>query len=130
MAAAHKSERTGPWATDQGLAPQPETPALRVVRRSAKVELPTASSSARAPRLGLDPRRFVLNLMIVAAAICLYHGVTEPIIKLTQLFVFSDTHSLASAVLALYYDGEWFLATIVLISVSYTHLTLPTKRIV
>jgi paraquat-inducible protein A len=31
------------------------------------------------------------------------------------MFVFSDTHSLSSAVLALYYDGEPFLATVILI---------------
>ena len=116
--AAYKSLRTVLRATDLALRPEPETPTLRLVRSPAQAGLPIAPLDvpvpARQPRLGLDPRRFILNLMIVAAAICLYHGVTEPIIKLTQLFVFSDTHSLASAVLALYYDGEWFLATIVL----------------
>lgn len=75
---------------------------------------PAAPASSILPILAIDYSRFVLNLLIVAAGICLYHGITEPIIKLTQMFVFSDTHSLASAVLALYYDGEYFLATIVL----------------
>ena len=125
MAAGYKSLRTVLRATDRALAPEPETPTLRLVRPPAIVKAPVAALPIRAPRLGLDPRRFVLNLMIVAAAICLYHGVTEPIIKLTQLFVFSDTHSLATAVLALYYDGEWFLATIVLIF----SMLMPTAKL-
>ena len=121
MAAADRSLQTLLRATDAALQPEPEPdlPTLRLVRPDALAE------PASQPRLGLDPRRFVLNLMIVAAAICLYHGVTEPIIKLTQLFVFSDTHSLASAVLALYYDGEWFLATIVLIF----SMLMPTAKL-
>jgi len=125
MAAGYKSLRTVLRATDQALAPALDTPTLRLVRPVPAIESPIAETAARAPRLGLDPRRFVLNLMIVAAAICLYHGVTEPIIKLTQLFVFSDTHSLATAVLALYYDGEWFLATIVLIF----SMLMPTAKL-
>ena len=116
MAASYKSLRSVLRATDRALRTEPDTPTLRLVR-------PTPAADA--PRLGLDPRRFILNLMIVAAAICLSHGVTEPIIKLTQLFVFSDTHSLASAVLALYYDGEWFLATIVLIF----SMLMPTAKL-
>ena len=112
MAAVDRSLQTLLRATDAALRPEPDTPTLRLVQ---PLDLAAAATTpVRQPRLGLDPRRFVLNLMIVAAAICLYHGVTEPIIKLTQLFVFSDTHSLATAVLALYYDGEWFLASIVL----------------
>ena len=86
---------------------------------------PAASVAVASTRVHIDYGRFVLNLMIVAAAVCLYHGVTEPIIKLTQMFVFSDTHSLSSAVLALYYDGEWFLATIILIF----SMLMPTAKL-
>ena len=129
MAAPYKSLRSVLKTADAALRPEPETPTLRLVRTAdtaaAPVRLVESRAVVRPPRLGLDPRRFVLNLMIVAAAICLYHGITEPIIKLTQLFVFSDTHSLASAVLALYEDGEWFLATIVLIF----SMLMPTAKL-
>ncbi len=118
MAAADRSLRSLLRATDAALAPEPDLPTLRLVALPPSIVVANAATSAlpaREPRVRIDYGRFVLNLMIVAAGICLYHGITEPIIKLTQMFVFSDTHSLASAVLALYYDGEWFLATIILI---------------
>ena len=127
MAAADRSLKALLRATDAALLPQPELSTLRIVK---PVKLPiiapvTEAVPIRPSRLAIDYRRFVLNLMIVAAAVCLYHGITEPIIKLTQLFVFSDTHSLATAVLALFYDGEWFLATIVLIF----SMLMPTAKL-
>ena len=127
MAAASGSLRALLEATDAALAPLPEveSPTLRLVRPAALSDLIAVALPVNRPRLGLDPRRFVLNLMIVAAAVCLYHGVTEPIIKLTQLFVFSDTHSLATAVWALYIDGEWFLATIILVF----SMLMPTAKL-
>jgi paraquat-inducible protein A len=54
-------------------------------------------------------------LLVLAAAGCLYLGLTQPIIKLTQLYMFSDEHSLVSAVQALYMDGEYALAAIIVI---------------
>lgn len=84
-------------------------------------------------------RRLALSGMIVLAAFCLYNGITQPIIRLTQLYVFSDAHSLASAVYALYLDGELMLAAIVLVfsillpTVKLGYLlvlaTLPTERL-
>jgi len=134
MAAADRSLQNLLKATDAAL--RSESPTLRLVAvppGSAQalapatlarqpITLPAPASELR-PRI--DVARFVLNLMIVAAGICLYHGVTEPIIKLTQMFVFSDTHSLSSAVLALYYDGEWFLATVILIF----SMLMPTAKL-
>lgn len=70
-------------------------------------------------------RRIVLTLLIIAAGVCLYLGITEPIIKLTQLYVFSDEHSLVTAVQALYTDGEVFLATVVLIF----SIVMPTLKL-
>ena len=127
MAAADRSLKTLLRATDAALRPEPDLPTLRLVQPKAAIALApvTADAPARPPRLALDYRRFVLNLMIVAAAICLYHGITEPIVKLTQLFVFSDTHSLATAVYALYLDGEWFLAAIILVF----SMLMPTAKL-
>lgn len=58
--------------------------------------------------------RLVLSLALILAALCFSQGVTQPIIRLSQLYVFSDTHSLASAVHALYLDREFLLAFVVL----------------
>ncbi len=60
-------------------------------------------------------RRIILNFMIVAAGIFLYLGITQPIIQLTQFYYFSDAHSLASAVYALYLDREFLLAGVILV---------------
>ncbi len=59
--------------------------------------------------------RIGLMLLVGAAATCLYLGLTEPIIKLTQLYMFSDEHSLVSAVQALYLDGEYALAAVIMV---------------
>lgn len=58
-------------------------------------------------------RRFILSLLILAAAICLGLGLTLPVIKLTKLYVWTDEHSMVSIIWALYKDGELLLAAIV-----------------
>ena len=70
-------------------------------------------------------RRIALNIMIAAAAVFLYLGITQPIIQLTQLYVFDDAHSLASAVYALYLDGEYLLSGVVLVF----SILLPTVKL-
>lgn len=61
----------------------------------------------------MDARRFLLSLMIVGAATCLVLGVTLPVMKLTKLYVFSDEHSIASVIQALYLDGEFLLCMVI-----------------
>ena len=58
-------------------------------------------------------RRFILSLLILAAAICLGLGLTLPVLKLTKLYVWTDEHSMVSIIWALYQDDELLLATIV-----------------
>lgn len=60
-------------------------------------------------------RRVTLNVLIVAAGALFWLGITEPIVQLTQFYMFSDAHSLSSAVKALYLDNELFLAAVVLV---------------
>jgi len=60
-------------------------------------------------------RKFLLSLTIMAAAVCLVLGVTLPIVKLEQLYIFTDEHSLVSIVSALYQDNELFLSAIIVI---------------
>lgn len=65
--------------------------------------------------LTIGGRNFLLSLTIMAAAICLVLGVTMPIVKLEQLYVFSDEHSLISIVRALWSDDEVFLSTVIVL---------------
>ena len=86
----------------------------------------TKSKRQEPPIITVLPwRRIGLNVLIVAAGICLYLGITRPIIKLTQFYVFSDSHSLSSAVYALYLDGELFLGAVVLVF----SILLPTVKL-
>ncbi len=63
----------------------------------------------------MDRRRFLLSLTIVAAAVCLVLGVTLPVIKLSRLYVWTDEHSLASVIWALFQRQEYFLSTILVV---------------
>jgi paraquat-inducible protein A len=87
------------------LDPQPQPPRLQLALTTAGDWLAWRSIGGRIGLVG----------MIAAAGWCLYLGLTEPIIKLTQLYMFSDEHSLVSAVYALYLDGEYPLAGVILV---------------
>ncbi|MEO0618273.1 MAG: paraquat-inducible protein A [Pseudomonadota bacterium] len=58
-------------------------------------------------------RRIALNIAIFSAAVLLYLGVTEPVLKLTKLYVLTDEHSLWSVIVALFAKDELFLGTII-----------------
>ena len=78
------------------------------------------------PNITLGGRKFLLSLIIMAAAVCLVLGVTLPIVKLDQLYIFSDEHSLVSIVQALYQDNEIFLSAIIVIF----SIFIPTLKLV
>ncbi|MEZ5776518.1 MAG: paraquat-inducible protein A [Hyphomicrobiaceae bacterium] len=100
---------------------QDETPA----ERARGPGPPETMATGRALLAALPVRRLALTLLIAAAGFCLYQGITQPIIKLTKLYVWTDEHSLASAVRALYIDGEYFLAGIITIF----SIMLPTVKL-
>jgi paraquat-inducible protein A len=58
-------------------------------------------------------RSFLLGLLIIAATVCLVLGLTLPIIRLTQFYVWTDVHSLISVVRELYLADELILASVV-----------------
>jgi paraquat-inducible protein A len=60
-------------------------------------------------------RAFAIFVLTLAAAACLVLGLTQPVMKLTRLYFWSDTHSIASIIAALYANGEFFLASVVLV---------------
>jgi paraquat-inducible protein A len=54
--------------------------------------------------------RFVLALIFLAAAFCLYFGLTEPAISVTQFYLFGERYSILDGILAFRDDGQIYLA--------------------
>ena len=66
------------------------------------------------PMVGVDGRRsaarnFLLALFILTAAICFALGVILPSIRFTTVYVWTNEHSIATIVYALYHTNEYFL---------------------
>ena len=55
-------------------------------------------------------RAFFVFILTLAAGVCLVLGLTQPVIKLTHLYFWTDTHSILSILSALWAGGEIFLA--------------------
>jgi len=79
-----------------------------VSRRCGTIHL-----EAQRPAVTIDWRRFLLNLTILAAAVCLVLGLVLPVVKLSRLYVWTDEHSMASVIWALYSKDELFLAAVI-----------------
>ncbi len=60
-------------------------------------------------------RAFLIFLFAIAAAACLALGLTLPVVKLTRLYFWTDTHSVLSILSALYASDEVFLAGVILV---------------
>ncbi len=58
-------------------------------------------------------RAFLIFALTLASAVCLVLGLTLPVVKLTRLYFWTDTHSIISIISALYYTDEVFLAAII-----------------
>lgn len=76
---------------------------------AAGVPAPSSEDSRR------GVRDFCIGLLIVLATACLVLGLTLPVIRLTHLYLWSDTHSFVSVVHALYAGNEIVLATILVV---------------
>lgn len=60
-------------------------------------------------------RAFFIAILVIAAAACLVLGLTLPVVRLTHLYFWTDTHSLLSVIAALYQGGELFLAAVIFV---------------
>jgi paraquat-inducible protein A len=60
-------------------------------------------------------RAFLIFVSTLAAAVCLVLGLTLPVVKLTRLYFWTDTHSISSIISALYYTNEVFLAGVIFV---------------
>jgi paraquat-inducible protein A len=70
------------------------------------------------PMVGIDGRRtalrnFLLALFILTAAICFALGVILPSIRFTTIYVWTNQHSVATIIYALYSTNEYFLAAVI-----------------
>jgi paraquat-inducible protein A len=70
-------------------------------------------------------RNFLLALFILSAAICFALGVTLPSIRFTTIYVWTNEHSIATIMWALYHNEEWFLCGVITVfSVIFPFLKL------
>jgi paraquat-inducible protein A len=60
-------------------------------------------------------RAFLILVLTLSAAICLVLGLTLPVMQLTRLYFWTDTHSILSVLSALYATGEFFLASVIFV---------------
>ena len=78
---------------------------------------------ASAPQSAL--RNFLLALFILSASICFALGVTLPSIRFTTIYVWTNEHSIATIIWALYHNQEWFLCGVICVfSVIFPFLKL------
>jgi paraquat-inducible protein A len=73
-------------------------------------------SSARAPKAVLPSstlRNFVFSFLIILATVFFALGVMLPAIRFTTVFVWTNQHSIATIIWALYQNGELFLCFVI-----------------
>ena len=56
-----------------------------------------------------------INLLLIVALVCLFIGVTAPLLTLEKLYFFENTVSLLTTVKGLFLQKEWFLFLIIAI---------------
>jgi paraquat-inducible protein A len=60
-------------------------------------------------------RAFFIFVLTLSAAVCLVLGLTMPVMQLTRLYFWTDTHSILSVLSALYATHEVFLASVIFV---------------
>jgi len=78
------------------------------------------------PRIAHSPlRNVILSLLIILATVFFALGVTMPVIRFTTVYVWTNEHSIATIIYALYMNQEFFLcAVIAVFSVLFPFLKL------
>jgi paraquat-inducible protein A len=74
----------------------------------------TATGRARKKRTW-PFRNFVLSFLIILATVFFALGVILPVIRFTTVFVWSNEHSIATIIYALYTNGEHFLCAVLFV---------------
>lgn len=72
-----------------------------------------------------DIHSILIGFLIVSASVCLFLGLTLPVIRLTRLYVWTDTFSITSVIWTLFQDGEvWLSAILFIFSIIFPALKL------
>jgi paraquat-inducible protein A len=70
-------------------------------------------------------RNFVLSLLIICATVFFVLGIILPVIKFTTVYVWTNTHSIATIIYALFENEEYFLTVVLfLFSILFPFLKL------
>ncbi|MFV0366831.1 MAG: paraquat-inducible protein A [Hyphomicrobiaceae bacterium] len=69
------------------------------------------TSNAAQPKLSII-RNFVLSFFIILATVFFVLGVILPVIRFTTIYVWTNEHSIATIIYALYTDKEYFLCVV------------------
>jgi len=70
-------------------------------------------------------RNFVLSFLIIVATVCFALGIYMPVIQFTTVYVWTDKHSIATIIYALWTNQEYFLCAVVFaVSIFFPFLKL------
>ena len=88
-----------------------------------------AAAAIDAPPEVLKPltpfRNFVLSLLIITATVCFALGIMMPVIRFTTVYVWTNEHSIATIIYALFENEEYFLTVVLfLFSIFFPFLKL------
>ncbi|MEL6746206.1 MAG: paraquat-inducible protein A [Pseudomonadota bacterium] len=93
--------------------------------REDGAETPLVANTGPKPARFGPLRRLATMVVTIAAAVTLFLGLTEPALKVTTAYFYTDEQSVVMAIEALYDQGEQFLAALIFIfSVGFPALKL------
>ena len=96
---------------------------LRMDAASGQAVLPEPDIASMKPFSAF--RNFVLSFLIIIATVFFALGVILPVIQFTTVFVWTDKHSIATIIYALYENQEFFLCAVVFaVSIFFPFLKL------
>ncbi len=93
---------------------------------TSRTEPPPALDPDRRQELQISTfRNVVLSFLIIAATICFALGIILPVIKFTTIYVWTNKHSIATIIYALYQNQEFFLCGVLFtFSIAFPFLKL------
>jgi len=98
---------------------------LRTDAANGQVKLPEPALPDEGPKPHPMLRTFVLSFLIISATVFFALGITMPVIQFTTVFVWTDKHSIATIIYALYENQEFFLCAVVFaVSIFFPFLKL------
>lgn len=92
---------------------------------SSRSQLPQISTQEKPVQRRTAMRNFVLSFLIILATVFFALGVILPVIRFTTVYVWTNEHSLATIIYALYRNEEFFLCAVLFVfSVLFPFLKL------